>query len=261
MVAAVLLDIDGVLAVSWEPLPGAAEAVRRVQGSGRPLALVTNTSSRTRSSIVGRLAEGGIEVPAEAVFTATRAAAFYLGRHHPGATCLFLNSGDVTEDLEGVAVVGPDDDRATSADVVLLGGAGPEVGWEALNVAYRLVDGGAPLVALHRNTRWQTDDGPNLDMGVFVAGLEMAAGVEATVVGKPAEAFFDSVLHAIGGDRDGSVMVGDDVDADVLGAQAVGLHGVLVRTGKYTDAALERADGEPDDVIDSVADLPGLLGL
>jgi HAD superfamily hydrolase (TIGR01458 family) len=261
MAAGVLFDIDGVLAVSWRPLPGAAEAVARTRASGRPVALVTNTSSRTRRSIVERLGEGGIEVPASAVFTATRAAALYLGRHHAGATCLWLNSGDVTEDLEGVEVVGPDDPGAASADVVLLGGAGPEIGWPALNVAFRLVDAGAPLVALHRNTRWQTDEGPNLDMGVFLAGLEEATGAQATIVGKPAEAFFAGVLEALGAERDGTVMVGDDVDADVLGAQAAGLHGVLVRTGKYTDATLERADGDPDDVIDSVADLPDLLGL
>jgi len=259
MAAGILLDIDGVLTVSWTALPGAAGAVRAARGSGRPFGLVTNTSSRSRRTIVDLLHRAGIDVELASVFTGVSAAATYLRDRLPGASCLFLNSGDVGGDLEGIDLVAPG--TGARADAVLLGGAGPEVGWQELNHAYRLVDAGAPLIALHRSTHWQTSEGPNLDMGAFLVGLELATGTTATVVGKPSLAFFDTILDALGADRDGTIMVGDDIDSDVLGAQAAGLTGVLVRTGKFTESSLRLAEGTPDHVVDTVSDALGLVGL
>ncbi|MGO8871290.1 MAG: HAD-IIA family hydrolase [Acidimicrobiales bacterium] len=259
MVAGILFDIDGVLTVSWEALPGAAEAVCLARASGRPFGLVTNTSSRSRQAMVEQLLHAGIDVELESVFTGVSAAATYLRNRLPGASCLFLNSGDVGDDLKGIDLVDPG--SGVHADVVLLGGAGPEVGWLQLNHAYRLVDAGAPLVALHRSTHWQTSEGPNLDMGAYLAGLELATGRTAIVVGKPSRAFFEAVLDALGADRDGTIMIGDDIDSDVLGAQAAGLIGVLVRTGKFTETSLRLAKGSPDHVVDSVRDALALVGL
>lgn len=252
---AVLFDIDGVLTVSWAEIPGAADAVRRLRLAGWSTAFVTNTSSVSRRVIAQRLRTAGIEAESDEILTAARAAAETLRATYPDARCLLLNSGSIDEDLEGVHLV--DDD----ADVVLTGGAGPEIGYELLNRAFQLLLGGASLVAMHRNLTWTTAAGAQLDMGAFVAGLEQAAGTEAKVIGKPAPEFFSAVLRHVGVKPSDAVMVGDDVEADVLGAQALGIRGVLVRTGKFREASLARAGGTPDDVIDSVADLPGLLGV
>jgi HAD superfamily hydrolase (TIGR01458 family) len=123
-----------------------------------------------------------------------------------------------------------------------------------------LIDG-AELVALQRNRMWLRPDGLSLDVGPFVAALEYAADVEAVVVGKPARAFFALALTQLGAEPADAAMVGDDVESDVLGAMRAGLRGVLVRTGKYRDATARRADPQPDAVIDSIADLPALLGV
>jgi HAD superfamily hydrolase (TIGR01458 family) len=120
---------------------------------------------------------------------------------------------------------------------------------------------GATLVTMHKNLYWKTQDGMRLDAGAFVAGLELAADTEATVVGKPSSAFFDAALELLGVDRSLVAMVGDDIESDVLAAQSAGLTGIQVRTGKFRDEDLERASGSPDHVIDSIADLPDLLGL
>jgi ribonucleotide monophosphatase NagD (HAD superfamily) len=114
-------------------------------------------------------------------------------------------------------------------------------------------------VALHRNTHFETSTGPALDMGAFLIGLEAASHTTATVVGKPAEAIFRAALVDIAGDVDDVVMVGDDLESDVLGAQALGMVGVLVRTGKYRSADLEGASARPDHVIDGIGHLPALL--
>ena len=254
-IRAVLIDIDGVLTVSWEPLPGAVAALHQLRAAGVPLALVTNTTSRTRAWIAGTLAAAGFPVTAGDILTAPVIAAAYLRDRHPGARCLLLNSGDIAEDLAGLTLARPGDPAL--ADVVLAGGAGPEFSYQALNQAFSHLQRGARLVAMHRGLYWRTSEGLQLDTGAFLAGLEQAAGLEAEVVGKPAAAFFAAALAHLGAD---AVMVGNDIETDVLAAQRNGLAGVLVKTGKYLARTHHAASGTPDHVLDSFADLPALLG-
>ena len=255
-VRAVLIDVDGVLTVSWKPLPGAVEALRAVREAGLGVVLVTNTTSRTRASIATTLADAGFPVGAEDVLTAPSATASHLAERCPGARCALLNSGDVEEDLAGVTWVGLDADEV---DVVVVGGAGPEFGYEALDRVFGHLQRGARLVAMHRNLYWRTDAGLRLDAGAFLAGLETAARVEAEVTGKPSPAFCAAALGRLGVAAREALMVGDDVESDVLAAQRAGITGVLVRTGKFLPETLEAAEGTPDHVVDSFADLPALL--
>jgi HAD superfamily hydrolase (TIGR01458 family) len=255
-VRAVLLDIDGVLTVSWQPVPGSVAAVEWLRAASIPLALVTNTTSRTRQSMAGALSAAGFPVAADDIITAPTVAAAYLRDHYPGARCLLLNSGDIGADLAGVTLAGPAD---AVVDVVLIGGAGPEFSYAAVNRAFRCLQAGARLVAMSRGLYWRTGDGLQLDGGAFVAGLEQAAHTEAEVVGKPAAAFFESAVARLGVPATDALMVGDDVDNDVIAAQRCGLSGVLVRTGKYNARALAAASEPPDHVLDSIAGLPALL--
>lgn len=254
-VRAVLIDIDGVLTVSWEPLPGAVEALARIQGAGLVTKLVTNTTSRTRADIAELLGRAGFDVEVTTILTAPAATAAYLTQHHPGARCLLLNSGDIGEDLGDVELVD------TDPDVVVIGGAGPEFSYEALDHAFGYLQRGVPLIAMHRNRYWRTQEGLRLDAGAFVEGLERAADLQAVIVGKPAAEFFAAALRAVDSSAQAAVMVGDDIESDVLGAQECGITGVLVRTGKYDEAAVDTAPGRPDHVLDSFAELPALLDL
>ncbi|MEU6244080.1 HAD-IIA family hydrolase [Streptomyces sp. NPDC047024] len=257
-VRGVLVDIDGVLTVSWRALPGAVEALRVLRDGGLGVVLVTNTTSRTRVSVAAALAGAGFAVDADDILTATAA-------HLAGARCALLNSGDIEEDLAGITLVDEDgedgEDDSDAPDVVLVGGAGPEFSYAAVNRAFSHLRRGARLVALHRNLTWRTDAGLQLDAGAYIAGLEAAAGTEAEVTGKPSAAFFRAALDRLGVDAAEAVMVGDDVESDVLGAQRLGITGVLVRTGKFQPDTLDRASGTPDHVVDSFADVPALLGL
>ena len=245
------------LMFSWKPLPGAVAALHRLRTAGVPLVLVTNTTSRTRAWIASALAEAGFPVTAGDVLTAPAIAAAYLQDRYPGARCLLLNSGDIGEDLAGLTLAREGDQAP--ADVVLIGGAGPEFSYQALNQAFGHLQRGARLVAMHRGLYWRTDEGLQLDTGAFLAGLEQAAGTEAEVVGKPAPEFFAAALARLGAGAAGTVMVGDDIDTDVLAAQRQGLTGVLVKTGKYLPRAHYAAAGTPDHVLDSFAGLPALL--
>ena len=260
-VETVLLDIDGVLVVAWQAITGAGDAMAALRRAGLRLRFVTNTTSTPSARIAQRLRDVGIEVHDDEVLTAPLATAEHLRRHHPDAACLVLSSGDVGDDLAGIRLAGPGE----HVDAVVLGGAGPEFGYDALNSVFAALIEGADLVVMHRNLHWRTAEGFALDTGAFVAGLEAAAGVTATVVGKPAAAMFHAALDSAGATPASALMVGDDLHSDVLGAQAVGVTGVLVRTGKYRPTDVERAaragEGRPDHVVDSIVDVPALLGL
>lgn len=265
---ALLVDIDGVLTVSWEPLPGAVEALHRVREAHLAIRLLTNTTSRTRASIAETLTNVGFPVFPEEILTAPALTGAYLAEHHPGGRCLLLSHGDVSADLAGWGIQFVSATATTAEDlvdepidVVVAGGAGPEFDYRTLDLLFSQLQRGASLVAMHRNLYWRTKAGLQLDTGAFLLGLEQAAGMPAVVVGKPAPAFFESALADLDVEPAKALMVGDDIEADVLSAQAAGVTGVLVRTGKYTETTLQRAAGVPDHVIDSFADIPALLNL
>jgi HAD superfamily hydrolase (TIGR01458 family) len=249
-----LLDIDGVLVTSWQALPGAIETVEMLRAHGVPLRLITNTTTHTREALAGTLAGAGFAIAPDEIATAVTATASYLQAEHPGAGVFVLSDGDPGEDLGAVRIVDVED-----ADVVVLGGGCDDFSYDAMNRVFRRVHEGAAFVAMHRNLYWRTTDGLQLDGGAFVAALEAATGVVPAVCGKPSPAFFASALAMLGVAPPRVAIVGDDVVNDVTGAQEAGLAGVLVRTGKFRPDDVDR--GEPDAVVDSLADVPSLIGL
>jgi HAD superfamily hydrolase (TIGR01458 family) len=256
--AAILLDIDGVLHVSGEAIPGAAEAVAELRKGGHALRLVTNNTTRARWKLAAELRSLGIDVAESEIATTPLAA----GRLLEGLRVLALTMDSVKEDLAPHVELVDD-----GAEVVLVGGADETdethdvFRYDQLNRAFAQLRDGARLVCLHKNRWWQTALGPLLDAGAFVAGLEYAAGVDAEVVGKPTAAYFEAALAELGAGAKDATMVGDDIESDVGAAKRLGMRGVLVRTGKFRRDQLATADPRPDAVIDSIADLPGLLAV
>jgi HAD superfamily hydrolase (TIGR01458 family) len=242
-----LLDLDGTLYVGVEPVPGAMAALERLKAADLALRYVTNTTRMPRSAVVEGLRRMGFEVTEREVFTPARAAA----RVIRDKSCLALVNGSLLEDLERITLT------EESPDFVLVGDLGEGFTYERLDAAFRCLMGGAKLVALQKNRYWRTEDGLSLDAGPFVAALEYASGESATVVGKPEAGFFRLALEDLGLDAGEVAMVGDDAEADVAGAQAAGLKGIQVKTGKYRPGI----EGRPDLVIRSFARVPEALGV
>jgi HAD superfamily hydrolase (TIGR01458 family) len=251
-VRTVLLDLDGVLYVEDEPIEGAREAVAALRDAGLALRFVTNTTASPRRRILQRLGRLGFAVdPAELATPAALAVRHCLDAGRTRAA-LVMND-EVKEDFAELEQV------REGADAVIVGDLGSAFGYDVLNRAFRLVMDGAELVALQRNRYWLTPDGLSLDVGPFVAALEYATGTTAHVVGKPAPAFFETMLQTAGAAAAETAMVGDDVESDVGGAQRAGLAGILVRTGKFREDALRDSGVQPDAVVDSIAAVPALL--
>jgi len=244
-----------VLHVSGEPIPGAVEALAELRRRGHTLRFVTNNSTSTRATIAGELRAMGIELEEDELQTPPRAAVHELA----GKRVLALVMPTVVPELEELELVGD------NADAVLVGGCDeslePNTVFSYMNLgrAFAELRAGAALYCLHKGKWWQTSRGPMVDAGLFVAGLEYAADVEATVLGKPSAAFFAAALDALDAEPALTWMVGDDIEADVRGAQAFGMKTALVRTGKFRPDALDYTDVVPDVVLSSIAQLPDWL--
>jgi HAD superfamily hydrolase (TIGR01458 family) len=251
-IRALLVDLEGTVFQDGSLIPGAAAALAEAASRGIGVAFVTNTTSRPRSMLVRELGDLGLPVDTEAVFSAPRAARDYLLRtgHR---RCLLLTRPSLLEDLADI------DPVETAADAVVLGDLGETLTYERLNRAFRAVVGGAELVALARNRYWQGKDGLMLDVGAFTAALEYGSGKPATLVGKPAPEFFAAALRSLGASPGETAVIGDDLESDVAGAQAAGLLGILVRTGKFRAEDLEGSPIRPDAVLASIAEMPRLL--
>ncbi|MCW3027069.1 MAG: HAD-superfamily subfamily hydrolase like protein [Solirubrobacterales bacterium] len=250
----VLLDIDGVLHVGEQPIAGAIDALAELQRISAGVRLVTNTTSKSRGQIVEQLRRLGFEVASDEVLTPAALAVHHC-RERGYRSVKLLVAEALREDLAELLSVsggGP-------VDAIVLGDLGAGFTAEVLNDAFRLLMDGAELVALQHNRYWQRADGLALDVGAYSAALEYASGREAAVVGKPAREFFTAALAELGSVPESTLMVGDDVEADVGGAMQAGLRGVLVRTGKYRQEALASSGVRPTDILDSIADVPRLL--
>ena len=253
--ASILLDIDGVLHVSGDPIPGAPDAVAELRGTGHRLRFVTNNSTRPRARLAQELREMGFELEDTELQTTAGAAA----RELEGKRVLALVMSAIVADLEGLELVGD------HADAVLVGGCDetvePNQVFSYMNLAraFAEIQMGASFYCLHKNKWWQTSRGPMLDGGAFVAGLEYATGVEANVLGKPSPSYLAAALDALDAEPELTWLVTDDVEGDIRGAQLFGMRTALMRTGKFRPEALETSDASPDIVASSLAQFPELL--
>lgn len=247
-----LLDLDGTVWEDETPLPGAAEAIAALREGGLPVRFVTNITRVPAATIAEWLRRGGIPADPGDVFTPPRVAVAWLrGRNlRRVELCLPPASFAEFEDFE-VATRDP--------QAVVVGDLGSAWSYETMNGVFRRLLEGAELVALHRNRYWKSGGELVLDVGAFVAAFEYATGREATVVGKPSRAMFETAARSMDLGPTDVAMVGDDLRADIGGAQAIGIRGFMVRTGKFRADEVEASEIAPERVIESVAALPDLL--
>ena len=251
---AVLFDMDGVLYNSEEPIPGAAETLAWLGERQVPNLFVTNTTSRGRDALTGKLARFGIPASPHEIMTPCEAAADWLRSQGAGGVALFLRPA-AREAFEGLDCL--PDDAESGARYVVIGDLASAWDFRTLNRAFRLLHANpaATPIALGMTRYWKAADGISMDVAPFVAALENASGRDALVFGKPAAAFFHAAAERLGAAASEILMVGDDIESDIAGAQSAGMRAALVRTGKFRNLDLE-GPVKPDAVLDSVAELP-----
>ncbi|HEY9267933.1 MAG TPA: TIGR01458 family HAD-type hydrolase [Methylotenera sp.] len=250
----ILFDLDGVLYVGSSAIVGAIDAIEKIRASGIPCRFVTNTSTLSLASLHKKIHQLGFSIPENEIISAPQAALLYL-QQLQDPVCRFLLADDVKKDFAGFR------QSNTEAEYIVIGDIGNAWSYDLLNEVFNCLMHGAKLIAIHKNRFWQTEHGLQMDIGGFVDGLEYASGTKAMIIGKPSKDFFQIALDHMGLQANQAAMIGDDIDADIGGAQQAGLQGILVKTGKYRKSYADISAITPDLMIDSVADLPKALNL
>lgn len=251
MIQTVLVDVSGVLYQGAEAIPGAAEALTRLRSSGRNVRYLTNSTRQPKHRIMEKLYELGFTIQPEEVFTPVAACLDWLSR--TGHSPHLLVHPALEEEFSGCDRSGP--------PAVVVGDAAQEFSYENMNRSYRLLQNGAPLIALANNRIFMDQDGQlSLDAGCFVKALEHATGIRAQLLGKPDPGFFRAAIATTRAAPAQSAMIGDDAESDIAGALAAGIaEAYLVRTGKFRDGDESRFDPEPTatvaDICEAVARL------
>ena len=250
----VIFDLDGVVYRGSEPVRGAAQLVDFLHDHGAAVRFATNNSTATRLAYVDRLEEMGIRAAVEEIVTSTSATIEHLHAHAPEVrTVLAIGADGMEAELReaGFAVTmaaaavageaGAPLERAYDAVIV---GLDPAVDYARLSIAMAAVAGGARLIATNADARYPTPAGFLPGAGSIVAALATATGVTPEVIGKPAPAMFTATLEAAGVAPSESVVVGDNPDADVVGAHRAGCAAILVLTGVADSDTVANLAGE-----------------
>jgi len=243
-----LFDIGGVLYVGEDIIPGAPAAIAKLR-KRFPLRFLTNTTRKTPMMMQEKLRKMGFPVEENELFTALDATKRYLvSRKGSVYTILTDEAGAWFAELE-----------SEHPDFVVVGDAHLNFDYRRLNGAFRALEGGAELIAAAKNRYFRDEDGAlSMDAGGFIEALEYAADVKATIIGKPSRTFFGLALDAMGLKADEVLMVGDDIEADIKGAQDAGLKTALVKTGKYQASDLDLGI-KPDVIVEDVVALADRL--
>lgn len=253
----VLLDLDGTLYIGNQAIAGAVDAVNQLRECGLQLRFLTNTTTKSQAELVAQLTSLGFSLEAHELISAPVAARLELQTMQRKIQRP-LRIWPVVADAIQSDFSEFEWDEA-NPDVVILGDIGNRWDLNLINTLFNVIHAGAELIALHKNRFWQTDEGLKADIGFFVAGLEYVCSKQARVMGKPNSDFFRRVLDSVGVEAQNTIMVGDDIDSDVGGAQLVGIAGCLVKTGKFRQHYFEQSSIKPDMLVESVADFSNIL--
>jgi HAD superfamily hydrolase (TIGR01458 family) len=249
-----LIDLDGVVYQGDHLVDGALESLDWLKRCQIPHLYVTNTTSRSRAALLEKFVGLGFEAQLDELMTPIVAANQWLETRQMDRIAAFVPPSAIC-DFSGVEIVSPECDE--TVDAIVIGDLGDAWNYQLLNRAFRLLmqDPRPQLIALGMTRYWRSQDGLRLDVAPFIKALEHAASCEACVVGKPAAAFFAASLALLHCTAERAFMLGDDIAGDVDAAQACGIRGIQVRTGKFRETDLN-GEIKPFAVLDSIADLP-----
>jgi glycerol-1-phosphatase len=227
-----LLDLDGVVYVGPDAVPGVPEALGSARAAGMALGFVTNNAARTPDDVARHLVELGVPAEPSDVITSSQAAATVVAQLlGPGARVLPVGGPGVATALReaGLTVV----DRAEDLPDAVVQGYGRDVGWAQLSEAVVAVRAGARHVATNTDATIPSPRGPLPGNGAMVAVVSAITGQQPLVTGKPDPAMHAECVRRTGARR--PLVVGDRLDTDIEGARRAGAASLLVLTG-VTDA-------------------------
>jgi 4-nitrophenyl phosphatase len=255
--AQILLDGDGVLWKSDQPIPGIKPFFDFLKDQRVGWALLTNNNTRTAQDYIDKLARFGIEADQHSVFTSSTATADYLlEKYGRDARLHVVGMDGLTKTLREAGfdfTLGEQQPEGEVAAVVA--GMDRELNLEKVTIAMRLIMDGSAFIATNTDGSFPTPEGINPGTGMVIGALQFASGKEPYVVGKPQPAIFETALKSIGGKPSETLMVGDRLETDILGANQLGIASAAVLTGVTSREEIREKDIKPDFIFEDISHL------
>ncbi len=247
-----LIDMDGVLVHGRRPIPGAAEFLARLRARGSKFLVLTNNSIYTPGDLSHRLRASGLDVGADHIFTSAMATAAFLHLQRPaGGAAFVIGESGLTEAMHDAGFVVTD----MGPEYVVLGET-HAYNFDLIAQGIQLIAAGAHFIATNPDASFQRDSGPAPACGAMAALMERASGASAFFVGKPNPLMMRTALNHLAVHSEAAVMVGDNMETDIIGGVQAGMETILVLSGVTRRERVARYAYQPTHIVDSVADLP-----
>jgi len=253
-----IIDMDGVLWRGNTALPGLEEFVSTIRNTKIRMVLATNNSSSTVDQYISKLKRMGVHVTPEEILTSAQATGSYLYKIAPKRSRVFVIGGDgITNAIRDHEFVITEDDP----DYVVIG-IDKNITWEKLNTAVMNIRAGAKFIGTNPDTTYPTENGVGVGNGAILAAVKVATGISPLVIGKPETPIYEQALQRLKSNSSDTLMIGDRLDTDILGAQRAGINTLLVLTGVTTLEMSKASVVQPDLVLTGLPDITsGLLAV
>lgn len=250
-----LLDLDGVIYLEDEVIPGARETVAALKRMGKRVYFVSNTSRHSRAACVNKLRELGFDVEPDEVLVTTRATARWIAERSPGASAYVLGQHGMWEELRAVNIdARPADTTDPEPRDYFIVAHVENLSYVELTCALRAIRNGAKFVAANRDPTYPSPDGPRPGLGAVVAAIEAMVGPPDVMIGKPSTTMLEMALEHGGLKPEQCVMIGDTVETDIAAGNRLGVTTIWVQTGNPLPKHLP-AEWRPDWVLPSISHL------
>lgn len=254
---AVLLDGDGVLWKSNDPLPGINPFFDFLAERGIKWALLTNNNTRTAQNYIDKLNSYGIPAEQGSVFTSSTVTADYLlDKYGAGTKLHVVGMEGLTQTLlEAGFQITQGEDLPEDGVVAVVAGMDREINHEKIKIAMRLILEGADFIATNTDGAYPTPEGFNPGTGMVIGALQFTSGVTPYIAGKPYPAIFQTALRALNAKVGETLMVGDKLETDILGANQTGMDSAAVLTGVTSREEIESKNIKPDFIYQDITAL------
>ena len=250
-----LFDLDGVLSVGKENprYLGGRKLIGRLKDAGKVVYVLTNDSTHLREELLNNLRNLAFPLDEGDILTSSYLTSVFLKERFGKASFYLVGEGGLRGELEANGHYEGDEPQ------VVVVGLDRQLSYQKLDNALRFLRDGAQLIGSYGGAVFMSDNGPALSAGPIIRALEFGSGKRATMIGKPSPRMFKLALGQAGERASRAVMIGDQIETDVIGARRAGVHTILVLTGVETQETISQSRIRPELVVDSVDSVERLL--
>lgn len=252
-----LFDMDGVLSIGKETpryLAG-REIIARIKSSGRKAFVLTNDSTHSREEVHQNLVHLGFHFDLDDILTSSYLTALYLTqRYRRQVTFFFVGENGLLHELQAAG----HEYTESNPDVVVVG-FDRGLNYNKLDLALRFLRNSSTLIGSYGGAVFMSDHGPALSAGPIIKALEYGSHKRAIMIGKPSSRMFNFALKRANEKAENAVMVGDQIETDLLGAKMVGIHTILVLSGVENEASITHLPIKPEFIVENVDQLARYL--